>query len=594
MVSAGGLGGGDGDDGTVVDFRGNPADKSRTGGWLGAGLILCTELAERVCVMGISMNLVTYLVGELHLSNAKSANIVTNFMGTLNLLALLGGFLADAKLGRYLTIAVSATVAATGASLLTVDTTVPGMRPPPCGDARGARGHECVPASGGQLALLYAALYTIAAGAGGLKANVSGFGSDQFDGRDPREERAMVFFFNRFYFCISLGSLFAVTVLVYVQDNVGRGWGYGVSAAAMVLAVVVLVAGTPKYRYRRPRGSPLTVIGRVIAAAWRKRRLPLPADAAELNGFHVAKVPHTQRLRCLDKAAIVEADDLSAAAKQQAPASAPTVTEVEEVKMVVKLLPIWSTCILFWTVYSQMTTFSVEQATRMDRQFRPGAASGFAIPAGSLSVFLFLSILLFTSLNERVLVPVAARLTRRPQGLTSLQRVGTGLVLATVAMVVAALVERKRRDAANGHAAAISAFWLVPQFFLVGAGEAFAYVGQLEFFIREAPERMKSMSTGLFLVTLSMGFFLSSFLVFAVDGATRGAWIRNNLDAGRLDLFYGMLAVLGVANFAVFLVFARRHEYKATTVAAAVAPAGGEKEMDDFVAAKEAVEGMDV
>ncbi|CAN6232214.1 unnamed protein product [Urochloa humidicola] len=586
MVSAGGHGGGYGDDGQdPVDFRGNPVDKSRTGGWLGAGLILGTELAERVCVMGISMNLVTYLVGELHLSNSKSATIVTNFMGTLNLLALVGGFFADAKLGRYLTIAVSATIAATGVSLLTVDTTVPGMRPPPCADARGPRAHECVPASGSQLALLYAALYTVAAGGGGLKANVSGFGSDQFDGRDPREERAM--------------------------DNVGRGWGYGVSAVAMVLAVAVFVAGTPKYRYRRPQGSPLTVIGRVLATAWRKRRLTLPGDAAELHGFHAAKVAHTDRLRCLDKAAIVEADlSAPAAGKQHPPPAAvpATVTEVEEVKMVVKLLPIWSTCILFWTVYSQMTTFSVEQATRMDRRLRPGNSSSFAVPAGSLSVFLFISILLFTSLNERVLVPLAARLTGRRQGLTSLQRVGAGLALSVAAMAVAALVERKRRDAAVGSGNAISAFWLVPQFFLVGAGEAFAYVGQLEFFIREAPERMKSMSTGLFLVTLSMGFFLSSFLVFAVDGVTRGEWIRNNLDRGRLDLFYWMLAVLGVANFAVFLVFARRHQYKPSAVPAAVVPAGGgspgdgdsgvsgekEKEMDDFVAVKEAVEGMDV
>jgi dipeptide/tripeptide permease len=183
-------------------------------------------------------------------------------------------------------------------SLLTVDTTVPSMRPPACANARGPRAHhECVPAGGGQLALLYAALYTIAAGAGGLKANVSGFGSDQFDARDPREERAMVFFFNRFYFCISLGSLFAVTVLVYVQDNVGRAWGYGVSAVAMLLAVAVFVAGTPRYRYRRPQGSPLTVIGRVLATAWRKRRLTLPADAAELHGFAAAKVAHTDRLR---------------------------------------------------------------------------------------------------------------------------------------------------------------------------------------------------------------------------------------------------------------------------------------------------------
>ena len=298
----------------------------------------------------------------------------------------------------------------------------------------------------------------------------------------------------------------------------------------------------------------------------------------------------------------MEADLAASPAKTNQTSAAPaaTVTEVEEVKQLVRMLPIWSPCILFWPVYSQMTTFSVEQASHMDRR-----AGGFAVPAGSISVFLFLSILLFTSLNERVLVPAARRLTRRPQGLTSLQRVGAGLVLATVAMATSALVEKKRRDAANdgGGGGMISAFWLVPQFFLVGAGEAFAYVGQLEFFIREAPERMKSMSTGLFLVTLSMGFFLSSFLVFAVDAATRGAWIRNDLDAGRLDLFYWMLAVLGVANFAVFLVFARRHEYKqpAGTAAVVVAPAaakdggaGEEKEMDDFVVVKEAVEGMDV
>ena len=123
-------------------------DKTKTGGWLAAGLILGsyssqsieilvmfsrlnqralqfgsntysfffffvgTELAERICVMGISMNLVTYLVGGLNLPSADSATIVTNVMGTLNLLGLLGGFIADAKLGRYLTVAISAIIAA--------------------------------------------------------------------------------------------------------------------------------------------------------------------------------------------------------------------------------------------------------------------------------------------------------------------------------------------------------------------------------------------------------------------------------------------------------------------------------------------------
>ncbi|KAJ3679635.1 hypothetical protein LUZ60_017646 [Juncus effusus] len=537
----------------IVDYKGNPIDKTKTGGWLGAGLILGTELAERICVMGIAMNLVTYLVGDLHLSNSVSANIVTNFMGTLYLLALLGGFLADAKFGRYMTVAIFSTIAALGVTLLTISTTVKSMQPPPCGNAR--QNTFCIPASGGQLAILYASLYTIALGAGGIKANCSGFGSDQFDNQDPKEEKAMIFFFNRFYFSISIGSVFAVTILVYLQDNVGRGWGYGISAVAMVVAVVVLVVGTPKYRFRRPEGSPLTIIWKVLYLSWKKRKVALPSDPSELDGYYMAKVSHTEKFRCLDRAAIA-IPDLSSQEKKNTQTT--TMTKVEEVKMVIKLLPIWSTCILFWTVYSQMTTFSVEQATYMNRQL----SRSFLFPSGSLSFFLFVTILLFTSLNEKVLVPVAARFTSNPQGITSLQRVGIGLIFSIFAMIVSAVVEKKRRDETNNQNNDISVFWLVPQFFLVGAGEAFAYVGQLEFFIREGPERMKSMSTALFLATLSMGFFFSSVLVTIVDKVTNGRWLTNNLNNGKLDYFYWMLAILGLLNFIVFLVIAWKHEYK--------------------------------
>ena len=65
-----------------------------------------TELAERVGVMGVSTNMVTYLVGPLHLSNAQSANIVTNFIGTVFLLSLLGGFLSDSYLGSFWTMLI--------------------------------------------------------------------------------------------------------------------------------------------------------------------------------------------------------------------------------------------------------------------------------------------------------------------------------------------------------------------------------------------------------------------------------------------------------------------------------------------------------
>lgn len=232
-------------------------------------------------------------------------------------------------------------------------------------------------------------------------------------------------------------------------------------------------------------------------------------------------------------------------------------TEVEEVKMVLKLLPIWSTGILFWTIYSQMTTFTVEQASFMDR-----IVGSLEIPAGSMSAFLFITILLVTSLNEKLFIPIARKLTHNVQGLTSLQRIGIGLVFAVFGMVAAGIVEKERRAFSVGQNIQISAFWLIPQYFLIGAGEAFAYVGQLEFFIREAPERMKSMSTGLFLSTLSMGFFVSSLLVTIVDKVTNKRWLRSNLNKGSLNYFYWLLAVLGLLNFLFFLLLARKHQYK--------------------------------
>lgn len=183
-----------------------------------------------------------------------------------------------------------------GGILLTVATTIPSLRPPPCSEVRRLH-HQCIVADGHQLALLFAALYTIALGGGGIKSNVSGFGSDQFDITDPKEEKAMIFFFNRFYFAISLGSLFAVTVLVYIQDNVGRGWGYGLSAGTMVIAVIVLLCGTRRYRFKKAQGSPLTIIWRVLLLAWKRRNLPYPSHPSLLNGYQDAVVPYTERFK---------------------------------------------------------------------------------------------------------------------------------------------------------------------------------------------------------------------------------------------------------------------------------------------------------
>lgn len=142
---------------------------------------------------------------------------------------------------------------------------------------------------------------------------------------------------------------------------------------------------------------------------------------------------------------------------------------------------------------------------------------------------------------------------------------GLGLLLSALGMAVAAIIELKRRSVARATSEMsvlpISVFLLIPQFLLVGAGEAFTYTGQLDFFITESPRGMKGLSTGLFLVTISLGFFISSFLVLIVQKVTLSfggdGWIGDNINKGRLDCFYGLLSILSFINFGLYLVSAR-------------------------------------
>ncbi|KAI7751878.1 hypothetical protein M8C21_002605 [Ambrosia artemisiifolia] len=365
----------------------------------------------------------------------------------------------------------------------------------------------------------------------------------------------MTAFFSWFFFFISIGSLAAVTVLVYIQDNLGRRWGYGIIATSIGLGLVVFLSGTRWYRFKKLAGSPLTQIASVFIAAWRKRHLELP-----LNGYALydvddvvidddvrklkQKLPHSRQFRFLDKGAVKNSEkEKNGEVLKVNKWCLSTSTDVEEVKMVITMVPIWATTIMFWTIYAQMTTFSVSQATTMDRH----VGKSFLIPPASLTVFFVGSILLTVPVYDR-------------------------LVLSTLAMVSAALTEIKRLHVAQSHGVVndptkvvpLSVFWLAPQFFFVGSGEAFTYIGQLDFFLRECPKGMKTMSTGMFLSTLSLGFFFSSLLVTIVHKVTgdKDPWLADNLNQGKLYNFYWLLTVLSVVNFGLYLIGARWYVYR--------------------------------
>ncbi|XP_043709117.1 protein NRT1/ PTR FAMILY 6.2-like, partial [Telopea speciosissima] len=513
------------------------------------------EACERFASMGITANLVTYAVGTMHLPSATAANIVTNFSGAAYMLCLVGGFVADSFLGRYWTITISTMIETLGAALLAVSTVVPGLQPPPC------NGSTCVEANGLQLGVMNTALYVMAFGEGGLKSNVSGFGTDQFDENDKKEKSKMDYFFSRFYFVISLGTLLGVTVEIYIQDYVSRGWGYGICSIVFFIGLMGFLSRTRKYRYKKCMGSPIVQILQVLVAALRKRNLKCPSiDTLYDDSTEATRIHHTDQLCCLDKAAIIDKNETEINGSViKNPWKLCSVTKIEEVKMVVRLMPVWASTIFFWTVHAQLLTFSVEQASTMHRSI-----GNFQIPPGSFNTFYIAGILVSSVFYDRVIITFMKR-WKGKHGFTNLQRIAIGIVFSIVAMIVAAIVETRRMSVVrsmggNVTTLPLSFVILIPQFFIVGFGEAFMYSGQLDFFITRAPKGMKSMSTGLFLSTVGLGFFVSSFLVSIVNNVTGTqvgrAWLPSNVNYGKLYYFYALLAVLGFINLVFYLLCA--------------------------------------
>ena len=585
--------------------------------------ILANEFCERLAFYGLSTNLVIYLTRVMGEDAGFAAVQVSLFEGTCYLTPLLGAWLADSLWGRYRTILVFSLVYFVGMVMLALSAWIPGLTPPP----------DLYPSFLQNLAL-FGSLYVVALGTGGIKPNVSAFGADQFDVSHPSDRREKNSFFNWFYFSINLGSLLAVTVIVWVQENVSWAIGFAIPALCMALAVMVFVSGSGCYRHVAPSESPFSRVFSVIRSAWviksDSSKLVRPGAEHQEGSYMVSGSGMIYRFNGEESADEGIADEGGYEASpyersyhgQQQPADMPspqsfawldvaaqvpphlamrvkrfTKEQVDEVKLVLRMLPIFLSTIMYWTVYMQMGSFFVMQGAHMDRNVQlPLGLGNLQIPAASLSMINTLAIVTLIPMYDKVLVPF---LRSRGRPMTLLRRIGWGLVIAILAMSTAAIVEKYRlaayrdgrilfsidslsdgvldnnRDTYNSNRAMevvdMSVWWQIPQYLLIGLSEVFTAIGQLEFFYDQAPDVMRSCSMALQLLSVCIGSYLSGAVVWVVQCITSsftdhqaagGGWLPKDLNLGRLDLFFLLLAGLMTLNLVFFLWVAMAYEYK--------------------------------
>ncbi|KAI3680851.1 hypothetical protein L6452_35628 [Arctium lappa] len=563
-----------------VDWKGRTATQSKHGGMGAAILVLATFAFENMANMALAVNLVTYFNEVMHYDIADAANHLTDFMGTGYILSIVMACLADAYIGRFRTVLIAAFIEFVGLALLTLQAHYPKLKPPVCNIF--VPTSNCEKVNGGNAMLLFLAIYLLAVGGAGIKAALPSHGADQFDEKYPKEATQMSTYFNWLLLGVALGGSVSLTCFVWVQDNKGWDSGFGLSTIAMFLGALILVFGLPQYRIYVVQGSSaITEILQVYVAAVRNRKLQFPEDPSELHeipmdkeaALHEEFLPHRDVYRWLDKAAI-RSDD----SESPNPWKLCRVTQVENAKILLAMVPIFLCSIIMTLCLAQLQTWSIQQGVTMDIKL----TKSFNMPPASLPIIPVAFLVILIPIYDQIFVPLIRKLTGIPTGITYLQRVGVGLILSAISMAVAGIMEVKRKDVAKDHnlldaipllqPLPISVFWLSFQYFIFGIADMFTYVGLLEFFYSQAPKPIKSISSCFLWCSMAIGYFMSSIMVKIVNRATKGTtktggWLGgNNINRNHLELFYWMLAILSLINFGVYLVVAMRYKYRPQSV----------------------------
>ncbi|KAB5519923.1 hypothetical protein DKX38_024242 [Salix brachista] len=540
--------------------------KKEPGGWRSVKYILGNESFEKLASMGLIANLTVYLQTRFNMDGIQLVNVFNIWSGSTNVTPLLGAFLSDTYLGRFRTLIFGSTASFLGMVVMSVTAGIPNLRPLGC-----TGGSNCQKPEYWQLGVLYLGLGLLAIGAGGVRPCNIAFGADQFDTRTEKGRAQLESFFNWWYFSFTVALVIALTVVVYVQTNVSWVIGYGIPAVCLLFSIVIFLIGKHTYIITKPQGTVFVDLAKVIVAACKKRAMSL--ESTPEHSFYdppliesdqrVKTLDHTNMFKFFDKAALIadpsELDDKGLAKNSWRLCS---VQQVEQLKLVIGLVPVWITGIGCFITMDQMNTFGLMQAIQSDNKIH-----NFKIPPGWMGLSSMISLSAWIFIYEQIYLPHAKKRSKKNVRLTIRQRINTGIVMAILCMVVAGIVEKNRRERALKQGSLLSPqsiLLLLPQFSLSGLNEAFAAVAIMEYYTNHLPESMRTLAGAIFFLSFSASSYLNTVIVNVVHQVTakhgEKPWLGGrDLNEVKLDNFYYLIAGLALLNFLYFNLFSCRY-----------------------------------
>ncbi|XP_059637776.1 protein NRT1/ PTR FAMILY 5.6-like [Cornus florida] len=458
----------------------------------------------------------------------KAVSIVNLQAGVSSFMVIILARISDMWTGRFLMVVITTPLYIIGLVLLCVE------------DARITE--EWV---------FYVAVLLTALGTAGLKMPLKEFVGDQLRKRESvkptteveptevkRINNVVQIWRGIPYFSGCILSMFTLS------KNVSWAYKFKVSAIAIGVAYLLFWFGLPFYTDVTPPekvDSPLTLLYDIPKAAISKRHLDYPSDPTKFHRNDKEELilsPPDRCLRWLDKAAILESTP-QCPQEQFDQGKVFQVRQVRAVKLLFRMVPMWTTFIFYSVVQTTGNTFFITQAAKLNDKI---GSNGLTLPTTVFFLVISFSNLIFGVLCDQLKKMIH---DKELQHRCTLVRIGFGMVTCILCCVTALQVEIRRL-----HTISMSIYWLIPQYCLLGVMKRLAEEGLKNFFNTQFGQKTEyriyeqvftecALSIGKFVSIACVQIFQASF--------------GDSINWSRFDHYYKMLVFLCVGNLFYYI-----------------------------------------